>query len=666
MKFPLRYLLPLALLGLTAIALATVLQFSDLPPADFTFANGTEVKSVDPKMVTGVPEGRVIEALFEGLYQRLPDPADPTTMITAPGQATSYELSDDKLTYTFHIREDSVWTNGEPVTAHDWVFSWQRFLHPQLPSEYAYQLWYVKNAEKYSLSKVEVGDRVEIEMADRSGPKMSPAIDGNSEQHYPRGTIRSGILQEINVVTVGEDENAKTGKYFVVNVQPTKDGEIDWDADGETQTFVKLSEENVVLKKILKDVPDVQQVNFLTVHWDEVGIKATDDHTLVVTLANPTPYFLDLVAFYPMHPVNRTCIETYGYPRWTKPENIVSNGPFTLEFRRIRDRIRLRKNPKYWDAENVKLNIIDALAVQSDTTMLNMYMNGQIDWETSIPIPALEKLQERDAARDEGSLPDLRISPMLTTYFYRVNTTRPPLDNPSVRRALNLAIDKEEIVKYITRAGQVPADSLVPTGLPGYAGGHTGQYDPKEARRLLAEAGFPDGKGFPKIQILYNTHEAHKDIASVIQQQLKKNLQIDVELRNLEWSVYLASQKNLEFDLSRAAWTADYPDPNTFLDMFVTDGENNQTGWSNAEYDQLIHDAQSEPDPAKRLEMLSEAEQILMDEAPILPIYYYVSMNIVRPYVKNFYPNLQDLHPLHILEIDEAEKQRIFAAEGLR
>lgn len=662
MKFPLRYLLPLALLGLTAIALATVLQFSDLPPADFTFANGTEVKSVDPKMVTGAPEGRVIEALFEGLYQRLPSKDDPTVLVASPGQATSYDLSEDKLTYTFHIRKDAVWTNGEPVTAHDWVFSWQRFLHPQLPSEYAYQLWYVKNAEKYSLSKVEVGDRVEIEMPDRKGPTMFPATDGNSEQHFPRGTIVSGVLKEIELIPNGEDDS----KVFTVDVKPTKNGEIDWEADGEIKKFVKLTEPDEIRKQILKDDPKVQPVNFLTVHFDEVGVKATDDHTLVVTLTNPTPYFIDLMAFYPMHPVNRTCIETYGYPEWTKPENIVCNGAFTLEFRRIRDRIRLRKNPKYWNAEEVKLNIIDVLAVQSDTTVLNMYMNGQIDWGITVPTPALSSLLERDAAKPEGAQGDMRIAPMLTTYFYRVNTTRPGLDNPLVRRALNLAINKQEIVDYVTKAGQIPATSYVPPGLAGYKGGHSGEYDPEEARRLLAEAGYPGGQGLPKVQILYNTHEGHKDIASVVQQQLKKNLQIDVELRNLEWSVFLASSRNLEYDIARAGWIADYPDPNTFLDMFVTGGENNQTGWSNAEYDQLIRDAQAESDPVKRLEMLSKAEQILMDEMPILPIYYYVSLNIVRPYVKNFYPNIQDLHPLHILEIDEAEKQRIFEAEGLR
>ncbi|PQO44959.1 peptide ABC transporter substrate-binding protein [Blastopirellula marina] len=666
MKFPLRYLLPLAFLALAAVAFATIFQFSDLPPADFTFANGTEVKSVDPKMVTGTPEGRVIEALFEGLYQRLPDPDDSNAMILAPGQATSFDLSDDKLTYTFHIRKDSIWTNGEPVTAHDWVFSWQRFLHPQLPSEYAYQLWYVKNAEKYSLSKVEVGERVEIELPDRAGPKNIPATDGNSEQHYPHGTILSGVLKGVEEVTVGEGDAAKTGKVLEVDVKPTKDGQIDWDAPGKTQKFVKLSEPDAVREEIAKENPDVQSVNYLTIHFDEVGIKAPDDHTLVVTLNNPTPYFLDLAAFYPMHPVNRTCIETYGYPEWTKPENIVTNGPFTLESRRIRDRIRLRKNPKYWNADTVKLDIIDVLAVQSDTTVLNMYMNGQIDWGVTVPLPALQALLQRDADKNGEIQEEMRIKPMLTTYFYRLNTTRPPLDNPKVRRALNLAINKQEIVDFVTKAGQIPADSLVPPGLPGFAGGHSGEYDPEEARRLLAEAGYPGGKGLPKVQILYNTHEAHKDIASVVQQNLKKNLQIDVELRNLEWSVYLAAQKNLEYDLSRAAWTADYPDPNTFLDMFVTGGENNQTGWSNAEYDQLIRDAQSESDPAKRLEMLTKAEQILMDEMPIMPIYYYVSLNIVRPYVKNFYPNIQDLHPLHILEIDEAEKERIFEAEGLR
>ncbi|RCS54853.1 peptide ABC transporter substrate-binding protein [Bremerella cremea] len=667
MKLTLRGLFPYLFPLIFVVALLLALQMGSLPPADFTFSNGTEPQSVDPAKATGAPEGRILDAIFEGLYRKLPDPEDPYKMKPMPGMAISHDLSDDKRIYTFHMRPGAKWTNGEPVTAYDWTFSWMRFLHPESASQYAYQLWYIKNAKRYTTMEVNVGDKVEVELTDRP----------NSAQLFPRGTIVSGIVTKIDEKTIEPEEKKKDGeegkeekktyKFYHVDCVPDVAGEPDWNAGATKRVFYLKKTPD----KLVAEYANSESAHNVLLHFSEVGIKAPDEMTLVVELDYPTPYFLDLAAFYPMHAVNRTCIEKYGYPNWTKPENIVTSGPYKIQTRRIRDRIRLVKNPDYYNADTVKLDVIDVLAIQSDTTQLNMFMSGQLDWATTVPstvIPELEELDDKkqEEPRYKGLRKDLLLKPMLATYFYRVNTQRPPLDNPKVRQALDLAINKQEIVDHVTRAGQVPANSLVPPGLPDYTGPEAPGYDPERARQLLAEAGFPDGKGMRKIQILYNTLESHRAIAEVIQQQWKSNLHIDVELRNVEWGVYLTTMREMDYDVVRAGWIGDYPDPNTFLDMFVTDGENNQTGWSNKEYDELIHSAIQEPDVDKRRQMLYDAEKILNEERPILPIYYNVSLNMVRPYVKNFYPNLQDLHPLQILEIDKELREKIREWEDLK
>ncbi|MGY8766948.1 MAG: peptide ABC transporter substrate-binding protein [Pirellulales bacterium] len=660
MPFSLRKIFPYLFPLFFIAALIPVLRFEDIPPADFTFSNGTEPQSIDPAKVTGAPEGRIINALFEGLYRQLPDPEDSTVMKPTPALASGHTLSEDKKTYTFTIRDGVAWSDGTPITAHDWAFSWQRFLHPETAAEYAYQLWYLTNGKKYTGSKVEVGDKVEIELDDRQYP----------DQHYPRGTVLSGVLNEIEEVETGElneDGNPEIANIYHVEMKPEAKGTVNWEASGEIRKFTKINTPEKIAKQHQAD--NVRQI---LIHFSEVGVEAVDDKTLVVKLDNPTPYFLELASFYPLYPVQRECVEKHGFPNWTKKENIVTSGPYLLGFRKLRECIRLERNPGYWDVGAVKLKIIDALAVESDTTILNMYLDGQLDWGYTVPNAAIKKLIERDAEKKlepgrEKERDEMLIAPMLTIYFYRMNTEKPPLDDPRVRRAINLAINKQEIVEFVTRAGQIPANSFVPQGLPGYKGGHSGDYNPEAARKLLAEAGYgPGGKKFPKFEIVYNTNEGHRDIAEVIQSQLQKNLSIEVGLKNLEWGAFLTKTHDMDYEMARAGWIADYPDPNTFLDMFVTDGENNQTNWSNKQYDKLIADAMQEPDPVKRLDILSEAEQILMDEQPIAPIYYYVSLNLVRPYVKNFYPNTVDLHPLHIIEIDKELKQKVLKAEGLR
>jgi oligopeptide transport system substrate-binding protein len=541
----LRTVLPLALLALAAGLAARITSATRLAPADMTFINGTEISTLDPATVTGVPEGRILRMLFEGLTVK-----DPETLEALPGMAASWEVSDDGLVYTFHIRRDARWTNGDPVTAHDFVWSWKRFLDPETAAEYAYQLWYVRGARAYS---------------------------------------------------------------------------TDLDDDGRPR-----------------------------IDFDQVGIRALDDHTLEVTLEAPTPFFLQLTAFYPLYPVNRRNIEearerfpdTWQY-EWLRPENIVTNGPFRVVERRINDRIRMVKNADYWDADSVAFESVDALAVEQYMTNLNLYLQGDADWINFIPNQLIARLLERE---------DFNPTPYFGTYFYRVNTTKPPLDDVRVRRALALSIDRLAITRYVTKSGQMPWFSLVPFGMAGYVpqqlqhdADPDGDWeagfraDLERAKALLAEAGYgPGGRPFPVIEIHYNTSETHRDIAELVADTWRRELGINAKLLNQEWKVYLDTQSNLRYDVSRSAWIGDYIDPNTFLDMFVTGGENNKTGWGDARYDERIEGAKNEVDPERRRALFYEAEALLMEELPILPIYSYVTQNMINPRLGGFPGNLLD------------------------
>jgi oligopeptide transport system substrate-binding protein len=639
MHHPARRFFPYGVLFLGVASLAWAVTFGTLPPADFAFNNGDEVKTIDPAKAEGAPEHRILEALYEGLLRQMPaasEPGEDGLMPLSPAQGVAEyppAVSEDSKTYTFKIRPEARWSNGRSLTADDFVWSWRRTLHPETASQYSYQLHYLVDAQKYNEGSVEVGDRVEIEYGERKFDL----------QPFPRATMVYGVLKNVikppQRADVDEIDWKRTWVHEV-EIKPERDGAIDWEAPSETQWFAK----QLAPSYDGFDASQVKPVRQVLIHFEShVGAKAVDDRTLVVTLTNPTPFFHHLAAFYPLYPVNRECIEEHG-PDWVKPENIVTNGPYILQDRRLRDRIRLAKNPLYWNAKNVNLEVIDAMPVKSETTALNMYLEGQLDWINTVPNTILPILKQRD---------DFHAAPALITYFYRLNVARPPLDNVLVRRALNAAMNKREIVEQVTRAGQIPARSLVPPGMADYEGAHCGEFNVREARRLLAEAGYPGGRGLPTIEILYNTNEGHRAIAEVIQQQWKQNLGINVELRNLEWGVYLDTVTNTQFQVARAGWIADYPDPNTFLDMWLTDGPQNNTNWSNPEYDDLIRQASMESDPQQRLKILQAAEAILMEEQPIIPIYFYVTTHMVNPRVSGFHRNVMDIHSLHLMSVEQ-------------
>ena len=329
------------------------------------------------------------------------------------------------------------------------------------------------------------------------------------------------------------------------------------------------------------------------------------------------------------------------------------------------------KNPAYWDAENVAMRSIDILAVEHYGTMLNLYLTGEADWVDRCAPNLIPRMMPREDFNPES---------YLGTYFYRVNTTRAPFDDVRVRRALALAMDRRAICDKITKKGEKPLYSLCPGGLPGYPrpemrhapfAADFSDYpeafaaDCAEARELLTAAGFQvpgspgetgGGEAFPTLEIHYNTAEIHRDLAEVVADTWKRELGIDAKLLNQEWKVYLDTQNTIAYDVSRSAWIGDYPDPNTFVDLFVTGGDNNRTGWGNPRYDELVFGAASEPDAERRLAQLAEAEAILLEELPILPIYSYVSQNVVNPRLGGFFENVMDDHyPKFFYWMDDAE-----------
>lgn len=385
-------------------------------------------------------------------------------------------------------------------------------------------------------------------------------------------------------------------------------------------------------------------------NFSEVGCHAPDQRTLIIELDNPTPYFLSLLTHYTWWPVHPPTVLAHGrmtdrISKWTKPGNFVGNGPFTLESWRVNSGIYAKKNPGYRDAASVQLNGIHFLPIQSDAEE-RAFRAGHLHLTSTV-------LPHRIDWYRENKPESIRFDTSLAVYYYMLNTERPPLDDPRVRLALAYSIDREAITEHVLRAGQQPAFHFTP---PNTGGNYTAEarmvYDPDLARQLLAEAGYPGGMGFPTFEILYNTSESHRNIAVAIQQMWKQTLGIDVTLHNQEWKVYLSTREAGNFDILRAAWFGDYDDPNTFLSLGETNNGNNHTNWSSEAFDTLLARSRIEQDPVKRHALFQQAEAILLSEAPVIPIYFYVSSLLIHPSVQGWHPNILDYHPYNDVSLN--------------
>ena len=368
---------------------------------------------------------------------------------------------------------------------------------------------------------------------------------------------------------------------------------------------------------------------------EAVGIRALDDKTFQMDLIGPLPYAIGALAHYSFAVVPLHAIEKFG-DQWILPENFVGNGPYVLKEWVPQSYIKVVPNEKYWDRAAVKLDEVVFYAIDDNNTAYNMYLNGEVDWMTTVPLDQIEAASLRR---------DYHRAPQLSTYYYVFQTEKSPFDDARVRKALSMSFDRQALVDQVTRAGQIPAWGIVPE-MAGYPGLGEPILDVAAARKLLAEAGYPNGVGFPKTSILYNTSEGHKAIAEFLQQEWKNNLNITIELENQEWATYLSSRNAGDFQVARAGWVGDYQDPNTFLDMFITGAGMNGGKYSNEVYDTLIREAAT-MSGADRLDVLRTAEDIMINEdMAVMPMYYYTTNNMIDTSKwGGWYPNTMDYHP---------------------
>ncbi len=476
-----------------------------------------EIPSADPGLGTDNQSLTFALNTFEGLTRLDKDGK------YQPAGAESWDISPDGLTYTFKLRKDAKWSNGDPVTAHDYEFEWKRVLNPKTAAEYAYQLYYIKGAEAYNKGKGKVED---------------------------------------------------------------------------------------------------------------VGVKALDDYTLQVTLANKTPFFIELTSFPTYYPVHKATAEKNE--NWAADaKTFVSNGPFTMESWEHKNKLVLKKNPYYFDAAKVKLDRIECTLIDDDNTAQAKFDNGELDFggypSYSLPVDLIPKLKQ------EGKL---SVEPEPGTNAVIFNTQKPPFNNKKIRRAFALAMNRQDITDNVIQVGQTPAFGWVPPSMALKPEGYF-QENVEEAKKLLAEGMKELGlTKFPEVTYKYNTGDQNKKIAEALQDQWKKNLGIDVKLENEEWKVFLKDRTSGNYQLGRYAWGADFNDPINFLELFKDkDGGNNDADYDNPQFRDLLNKSYAESDPAKRKELLLQAETILMDDMPLAPLSFRANGYINNEKLKGWHFN---------------------------
>ncbi len=487
--------------------------------------NGAEPQSLDPHRGEGVPGSNIQRDLFEGLVNEAPN-GD-----LEPGAAESWDISDDGLVYTFRLRREARWSNGDPVTADDWVYSLRRSLDPMTMSRYTFILNPIRNAEAIAAGQMPI---------------------------------------------------------------------------------------------------------------EELGVRKTDDYTLVIELEGPTPYFLGLLTHSASYAVYRPSVEQFG-DQHTRPGNLVSNGAYMLHDWVVQSHVKLVRNPQYWDDANTTIDEVWYYATEDQSAELRRYRADELDITQTVPTRQLRWARE--------NVPDeLKIAPYLGSYYFGFNVTQPPFkDNPKLRRALALAIDRNIITQQVTGAGQLPSFGWVPP-----VNGYEGQQMPEaqwtqaereaEARRLYAEAGYSADNPL-RTEIMYNTQEDHKRIALAIAAMWKQVLGADASILNQEWKVFLDTRRQkLDTQIYRGGWIGDYNDAYTFSELMLSTSGLNDSGYANPRYDALVRQASREGDLLKRADLLQQAERILLEDLPILPIYFYVTTKLMKPWVGGYQPNIMDHH----------------------
>ena len=606
------------------------------PPAEnvLRYITGGEPESLDPALPNGQPEARILMALFDGLVEYHPKSMEPM-----PAIAESWEVSKDGTEYIFNLRRDAKFSNGEPITAKDFVYTIRRGFKPELASRNASLGYYIKYSEAY-----------------------------NSGRSFVKGADGRFLSKDLSELSAGELEPPAD------NFGSASDFHRFIDSPERLTVPTDEKERSTVLEKDATLSAALIGKELVPVTAEDIGVEAIDDYTLRIKLYQPAPYFLGLLGHQFFRVVPPSVVEKHG-DAWSRPENIVTSGAFKVLAHRPYDELIVVRDPNYWDAENIKLDRIEFYPLDEQTTMLNLYKAGRVDatYNHTVPAPWNETIRQY---KDEYLL-----HPEVATEFYVVNIKKPPMDNLKVRQAFALAIDREAWGNF--RKTYKPLVDMIPFGIfPKYEEARAKVYtealkqkgssleewkarifNAEKARSLMGEAGYPvqrTGGGwscpdFPveQVSILYNTSESNKATAEFVQAQWKQNLGITVQLKNMEQRTLLPLVNRVEYDgFARRGWVGDYMDPYTFLYLYYSPQNAGATGWWDAKFDQLLDEANNTVDEQKRYEKLAEAEFYVMQQQIIIPLGVPGTSWMKKPYVKGMYPNPGTLHPWKFVYIE--------------
>lgn len=485
------------------------------------YALSKEPEEMDPTLNVYARSSIVLQNLFRGLYK-----IDESGKKPVPSLAESYELDSTGTKYTFKLNKNAKWSDGKPVTAQDFEYSWKRVLNPDVASGAAFYLYYLKNGKAYNEKKASA---------------------------------------------------------------------------------------------------------------DEVGVKAVDESTLEVTLESPTPYFLELLCVTAYYPVRKDAVEKEG---WTKsPETYLTTGPFVLSELKPKEKYVLKKNPNYLEADKVKLDTLEIVFIESSEAELAAYTNDEIQVSDNMTPEGMKRFE---------NTPEFFSVPRIGMQYFDFNASKKPFDDAKVRKAFSMAINREQIIKSIVQSVEKPAFGFVPYGIPDGVqkdkeyrdvAGNMFTENVDEAKKLLAEAGYPDGQGIPEITMIVMASQSDKDIAQALQSMWKQNLGVNVNIETFESKVYWDEIENGSFNIASDGWTGDYPDPMTNLDIFESVNASDDIRWSNPEYDRLLDENRKISDQAKRMENYAKAEKILADEMPLMPLRFYEDQFLAKPNVKGVLKN---------------------------
>lgn len=588
--------------------------------------NSAEPRSLDLQLVSGVPESKILSSLFEGLVGDHPSKDD----VLVPGVAARWEHNNDLTEWTFHLHPNAKWSDGTPLTSEDFIFSYHRMLNPLFAAPYSAMLHSILNAEAYNRD-----ERTYILCG--LDPSFPAPWDTLRQANF-HGTPTPGAKKLLDKDFPSLSHNEKKSVLASQGLDRMKAHHLralladstlfDWPAE------IPVDVRTLVLQRLLAHIDAGEPDLF---EQAKIGLRATDPHTLVVTLREPVPYLPSMTRHTSWFPVPRHTITRFGkmtdrFTDWSMLGNLVGNGPFQLHQWRNNHYIEVRRNPHYWDAAKVGLNGIRYFPIENPYTETRSFLAGQLHTTYSLPPDLFTRVRKRHPEY-------LRTEPYVGTVFLRFNTTRPGLDNVKVRQALSLAINRVELCQYIYE-GFSPAHGLTPK-LGDYQPVDVLRHDMDQAKALLSEAGHPGGKGLPSFAVLLSRPTPAVEAL----QASFRELGIRITVEQKDWGSNIAAQQALNYDMSLGGWIGDYLDATTFLDMWTKGNGNNNSGWSSIEYEAMLRQAAQQSDPTQRAAILARAETLFLADAAIAPIAWYSRIYLHRPEVQGWHPLVLDNHP---------------------